>query len=483
VAATNRNNRYDVVIIGAGIAGAATARELSKYRLSIAVVEKEPDFCFGATKGSHALVHCGLPGQKSPLKDKGELEGNLLMEDLCKELDVPFRRIGKLLVAFDPKEVDILKEIEMGAKRNGVSRVELISDRSRLKGMEPNISDEIIAALYTPTTGIANPWSLVIGLMENAIENGTRVYLNAQVTGIEETCEGDFLLTTLADRLRGTYVINAAGVHADRVAQMVGDKSFKIIGSRHQRIILDKEVGGHVKHLVRGLSGTTPVGNFVTPTIDGNIMIGSKLEIFDDVEDVKTTQEGLVDWVLPQSRRFIPTLPPDLSIKPFAAFLPMVGSDYHVNPAPDSPRFVNLVLGVSGFTAAPAMARYVTNEILPSIGLKLEGKQEFNPRRKDIPHFYNLNNKEKGKLIAKNPLYGQIVCRCETVSVGEIIDATHRGATTRDGVKFRTRAGMGRCQSNFCGHKVLEIMERQLVIPMHEITRKGKGSEELAKES
>jgi glycerol-3-phosphate dehydrogenase len=476
---TKADGHYDVVVIGAGIAGAAAARELCKYQLSIAVVEKEADVCFGATKGTHGIIHCGIPGPGTPLRDRGELMGNLMMEGLCQELDVPFRRVGKLLVGFSQEEVTILRDIEHKTRGNGVGGVELIQDRHRLKEMEPNLSDGVVGALYTPTTAVTSPWSLVIALMENAKDNGVRLYLNAPVTDIKKTPGDDFAVTTGAGTLDASYVINAAGVHADKMARMIGDRSFTIKGLRQQRIILDKRCDGAVRHLVRGLSGASPTGNFVVPTVDGNIMVGCKVEEVGDVEDVRTTREGLKEWVIPQYLKLIPGLAPDNSIKPFAGLIPLAGDDYYIKSAPDSPRFVNLVLGASGFTASPAMARYLVEEVLPAAGLTLEHKRDFNPYRRDISHFSELDNVERGKLISKNSLFGHIVCRCETVSEGEIIEAIRRGATTRDGIKFRTRAGMGRCQGTFCGHKVLEIMSRELGVPAEEITRKGGGSEEL----
>jgi len=199
----------------------------------------------------------------------------------------------------------------------------------------------------------------------------------------------------------------------------------------------------------------------------------------EDLEDTRTTKEGLNDWVIPQYLKMIPALSPFHSIKPFSGVIPLAGSDYHIQPAPDCKGFINHVLGGSGFTASPAMAKYLVEKVLPDVGLKLEQKANFNSHRKDLAHFVDLSNEERSKLIVKEPAYGHIVCRCETVSEGEIVEAMRRGATTRDGVKFRTRAGMGRCQSNFCGHKVLEIMSRELGIPPEKISRKGPGSEEL----
>lgn len=469
--------KYNVVIVGAGVAGAAAARELSKYDLKIAIIEKEADVCFGATKGTHGIVHCGIPGKGSPLKNRGELMGNLMMEQVCSELDVPFCRTGKLLVAFDDKEISVLKAIEISAKRNGVSGIRMITDRGELKEMEPNISDDLCAALHTPSTAVASPWELVFGFVENAVDNGADLYTNTVLMGIDKQDDG-FVLETDKGEIHSRYVINAAGKYADEIAAMVGDTSFKIEGSRQQRIIVDKKCEGLVKHVVRSVSGGSP-GNFIMPTVYGDVMIGSKVDSVEDVTDARTTREGIEGWIIPQCKKMIPAFLPSTVIKPFAGFIPMAGGEYHIKPAPNAPCFINLVLGGSGFTASIAMARYVAEEVLTSVGMELREKEDYNPYRKGIPRISELSNEERADLIGKDPNYGHIVCRCENVSEGEIVEAIRRGATTRDGVKFRTRAGMGRCQGGFCGPRVLKILSRELNLPVTKITRKGFGSEEV----
>ena len=239
-------------------------------------------------------------------------------------------------------------------------------------------------------------------------------------------------------------------------------------------------MGPIVSHLVRRVAGNTPNGDLIMPTIEGNMMIGSKVDVLEDLEDGRTTREGLQDYVLPRVRLMIPELPLDLNIKPFSAFIPMVGPEYHIKGAPQHPRFISVVLGVSGFTSAVPMGKYVVQDLLPAAGLTLEEKDNFQPQRREPAHFQHMDRAARAELIARDPAFGHIVCRCEQVSEGEIVEALHRGATTRDGVKFRTRAGMGRCQGNFCGHKVLEIMARELGVPVETITKKGPGSSELA---
>jgi glycerol-3-phosphate dehydrogenase len=470
---------FDVIIIGAGIAGAAVARELSQYKVSIGVLEKEADVSFGASKGTHGLIHCGgFAGRKTPLQRRGEILGNLKMSQLCAELDVEFKRVGKLLVAFNKEEESILEEIEIGAKRNGVIDAELIRDKERIKEMEPEISDDIIAVLHTPITAVVDPWSLIIALFENAQENGVELHVNTEVLNIERTRDG-FIISTSQGEIKSGYIVNAAGLYADKIARMVGDNSFKVTGSRQQRMVMDKNCRGMIRHLVRGLKNRRPFGDFIFPTVDGNVLVGCKVDAIEDKEDLRTTREGMEEWIIPQYQRMIPGIKPKDVIKPFAGYIPSTGGDYHVKPAPDEERFINMVLGGSGFTSSPAMAEYLVEEILPEVGLKLEENEGFNPYRKSIPRIVELSNEERAKLIAQDPRYGHIVCRCETVSEGEIVEAIKRGATTRDGIKFRTRAGMGRCQGGFCGPRVLKILSRELKIPVNKITKKGNDSREV----
>ncbi|MEA4857590.1 NAD(P)/FAD-dependent oxidoreductase [Solidesulfovibrio sp.] len=471
--------KYDVIVIGAGVAGASVARELSKYGLSVGVIEKEADISFGATKGSHGLVHCGIPAPGAPLRSGGELRGNVGFEAVCRELDVPFERIGKLLVAFNAAEVEALGAIEAATTAHGVAGLELIQDKGRLKEMEPNLSDAVVAALYTPSTGVADPWSFAIALLENAMANGVGLRVNTRVCGIKRDGSDGYVLETTAGTFRAGSVVNAAGAAGAVIARMAGDTSFAIKGLRFQRIIMDKACGGMVRHLVRGLKNGAAAGDFAFPTIDGNVMVGSTVEPMSDMDDATTTRGGLCDWVIPKYRQMFPTLSPDKAIKPFAAVLPLPGPEFHIAPAPESPGFFNFMLGVSGFTASFVMAEHLVRNVMEPAGLRLAERADFNPRRKDIPHFAALDNDARAAAIAADSRCGHVVCRCETVTEGEIVEAIRRGATTRDGVKFRTRAGMGRCQSNFCGHKTLEIMQRELGVPVETITKKGAGSEEL----
>lgn len=463
---------FDVVVIGAGIAGAVAARALSKYDLRIGIVEKNADVCFGATKASHAMVHCGLPGGAA-LKDRAELEGNIMMPEICRQLDVPFRQTGKLLVAFNDQEIDSLREIQVKATRHGVKGLELIQDKARLKSMEPNLSDAVKAALYTPTTGVASPWGLVIGLIENATANGAKLMLETDVSAITERSDGRFHLQTNQGAIISSWVINAAGLYADKVSRMIGDDSFSLKLLRQERIILDKRCGKKINHLIRGLSNGNPTGDFIGPTVDGNVMVGCLVEEVSEAERVDTTNFGLREHVIPQYGKLVTGISPELCIRPFSGTIPLVGPEYHICSAMRHRRFIQFVLGPSGFTGSVAMGRYLVEEVLPDAGFSAALRPDFQPERKDIPRFSQMTNEQRKAAIAADPDWGRVICRCEMVTAGEIKEAIRRGARTRDGIKFRTRAGMGRCQSNYCGHKVLSIMSEELGIDASSLTRKG----------
>lgn len=475
-----KNKQYDFIIIGAGIAGAAISRELSRYKLKVAMIEKEIEVCFGQTKGTHGIVHSGLPyyNIKAPLKDKLELKGNLMMPQLCKELDVPFHRIGKLLVAFNEQDLFFLKKIKLLGEKNGSPDIQLITDKQTIKDLEPNISDNIIAALYTPYTGIISPWGLVYGFIENALENGVELFLDTEVFSIRDEDDRKWLISTSKGIFESKYIINAAGIYCDKIANMINDYSFKIGGNRHQRLIFDKKTNGLLKHVVRGVKSNGLPGDFVSPTVYGDLMAGEKVEAPEQIGDVNVTREGLENWIIPQYRKLIPSLSPSMVIKPFAGFISSGAIDYIVKPSEASRRLINVVLGGSGFTSSPAVAEYVVKEILPEIGVPLMEKEKFNPFRSDIPHIIDLSDDEINGLLAKDTRFGHVICRCETVTEGEIVEAIKRGARTRDGVKFRTRSGMGRCQGGFCSLRVLKILSEELGIPMEEVTRKGKDSGE-----
>ena len=471
---------YDIVVVGAGCAGAAVARELSKYELSIAVIEKNAEVACEVTKGTHAFIHVGLStNPRTPLKNRGELMGAAMMEQLCKDLDVKYQRIGKLLVAYNAEQVESLKALMLSAKRCGLIDIELIDDQARLLEMEPELSRDVIAALYTKDTAIVSPWGLVYGLLENAQDNGAEVYTECGLTGISWNDKTQkFLLATSQGEFEASYVINAAGAYADKVAAMAGDDSIRLSLVRQEKVIIDKNYQNLVRHVVRKLDAMGNPCEFIGPTVYGDLMAGVELKPSDNFAVWNTTQEGIETHVLKSCAELVPSVPAAGVIRPFAGIISQNanGGEYIIRPSEKNSHFIHFVLGGSGLTACHAMAQYLSLEILPSVLGEMKEKKNFNPIRKDMPHVHDMEPDELAELIEKDPRYGHIICRCETVTEGEIVEAIRRGARTVDGVKFRTRAGMGRCQGGFCGPRVIAVLARELNIPLEKVTKKGDDS-------
>ena len=467
----------DVVIIGAGIAGAVVARELSKYELRVVVIEKWTEVGFGVTKATHSFIHCGLPEENAPLLNRLVLEGNAMFDKLTDDLDVPFERIGKLLVVTRESDVRVLEEKKKQGKLAKVPGLRII-DAEELKAMEPNITDEAVAALYTPTTGLVSPWGLVTALVENAIINGIQIMLDARVTGIRPDNNHTFAVETTKGSIRTRFVVNAAGLFTDEVARMVGQDDFNILPLKQQRYILDDKITGLVNHLIR-----SPIsGDFVSPTKKelapkrSNTILGFTAERVKNKYDVETSIEGF-QRIFSYARKIIPSISARDVINSFAGLVPLNDrtADYIIGLFEKVPQFINVVLGSSGVSASPAVAKLV-RDILANEGLALIKKRDFNHKRPGIVGFRGISDSRKQALIAKDPQYSHVVCRCETVTEGEIVEAIRRGARTIDGVKYRTRAGMGRCQGGFCGPRVIQILARELNVPVTEVTKKGVGS-------
>ena len=468
----------DIIIVGGGVAGTSIARELSRYKIDVILLEKEKELCFGVTKGTHSFIHCGLPDKGTPIMNRTVLEGNYLLGNLAKELNIPFRRIGKLLVVFDDEDIDILKQKFDDGKKAGVPGIKILGRDEVLK-IEPNITPKVQGALYTPTTAIISPWELVFALAENAKANNINIMLDTNVKEIHVDEKNIFKLETNKGTLKCRILVNAAGLYSDEIASMVGINKFQMIPIKEERIIIDEAYSSMVTHLVR-----SPITwDFVSPTIkeinakqNNNLILGFTVEKVADKTDTRTTPAGY-ERVVGFAKKVFPFIDPKTIIKSFAGLVPTntLTNDYIIGPDKDVPNFINAVLGGSGVSASPSVAKMVVSIIRQS-GLNLEKKKLFNPERKPIVSFRGLSEKDKDKIISKDKHYGHVVCRCETVTEGEIIEAIRRGARTLDGVKYRTRAGMGRCQGGFCSPRVIKILARELNIPVTEVTKKGGNS-------
>ncbi len=474
---------YDVAIIGAGVIGAFIARELSKFKLDIALIDKESDVSNGATKANSGIIHSGYDARLGTNKGKFNALGNPMFDKICKELCVPFKRIGSLVLAFDEKDMETIRGLYENGINLKVPNMEVI-DYKRVREIEPNVSDRVIGALYAPTCGIIGPWELAIALAENAVENGVELLLNMEVKKIKK--ENNVYRIIAEDKeIVSKYIINCAGVYADKINDMVSLPSFKISPRRGQYFILDKAVDGLVNTVVFQCPTAMGKGVLIAPTVHGNVIIGPDAEELKDGDDLRTTVERL-ELVKSFAVKSIPNIPWVRSITTFAGMRaePSTG-DFVIMESRESKGFIN-VAGIKspGLSSSPAIAEYVVKLINNIIG-GLEEKEGFNPRRRRVIHFDSLSDGEKAKLIKEDPRYGRIICRCENVTEGEIVDAIKRsvGATTVDGIKRRARPGTGRCQGGFCGPRVMEILARELGKDMKDIVKDGKGSYILTKET
>ena len=469
---------YDVAVVGAGVIGSLIARELCRYNIKVALVEKNNDMATGTSKANSAIVHAGFDAKPGTLKAKLNVEGTALMPELCKTLGVPFKPIGSLVVAFSDEEVETLGELLERGKANGVPDLE-IYDATKLREVEPFISENAKAALWAPTAGIVCPYELTIAAAENAVVNGADFIRNFEVkkSGFDGN---EFSVLNGENEFKTKYIINAAGVYCDEIAALIGDTSIHTIPRKGEYMLCDKSVGHLAKHTIFQCPSKMGKGVLVTPTVDGNLLIGPSALDIEDKEDFATTAAAL-SGILETAKKSVPSLTTREVITSFAGLRAhCTRDDFIIEPSEKNSRFIN-VAGIEspGLSSAPAIAEYVRDIILKSASF--EEKADFNPVREEPVRFRHMTNEERKALIEKNPVYGQIICRCETITEGEILDAIHAPAGARDvdGVKRRTRAGMGRCQGGFCGSKVVEILARELGVEINEITKFGGNSKIL----
>lgn len=467
-------DRKDVIIIGAGVSGAAAARELSKYKLSVLVLEKEEDVCVQTSKANSGIIHAGYDAKPGSLMAELNIRGNEMMDALSEKLDIPFVRNGSLVVSFDEESSELMRLYEQGMQ-NGVKGLQILTG-DEARRMEPNLSEEVKAALYAPTAGIVCPFEMNYAFAENAAVNGVEFRFCTEVQNIQKA-EGGFRMETNQGVFHSKYIVNAAGVYADVIHNMVSERKIHITPRRGEYILLDRAAGGFVSHVIFQEPSKYGKGVLVTPTTHGNLLAGPTACDIGDREATKTTAEGLSE-VIKKATRSLPGLPLHQVITSFAGLRAHEdGHEFLIEEVSDARGFIDCAgIESPGLTSAPAIGERVAALIAD-----LE-KPERNPRfidtRTGIPDPKKLSLKERNRLIKAKPEYGRIVCRCEMVSEGEIIDAIHRpvGARTLDGVKRRTRAGMGRCQAGFCSPKTMEILSRELGISQSEITKAGGAS-------
>lgn len=468
---------YDVAIIGAGVIGAMTARELAKYELKTVLVEATNDVAMGASKANSGIVHGGFDAKPGSLKARFNVKGCEMMPQVCRDLSVPYKNNGSLVVAFSEEEMETVKELYDRGITNGVPALSIL-DKAQLKALEPNLSDDVFGALLSESAGIVCPYELTIASTENAVSNGVEFVRNFKVEGISFD-NGVFTLTSAdGDTIETKYVINAAGAHSDEISRLIGDETVELIMRRGEYFILDKAVGNLVSRTIFQCPTKMGKGILVSPTVDGNLLIGPTAEDVDVKDDTSTTSEGL-KTIKTFSVKSCPTVSARNAITSFTGLRAHpVNNDFIIGPSKINPQFIQAAgIESPGLTSAPAVAEYIAEILVNAIGNVPENKN-FNGIRKDVFRFRHATDEEKSAAIAENPAYGRIICRCESITEGEIIDAIKAPAGARDvdGVKRRTRAGMGRCQGGFCGSKVVEILARELGCSINDITKFGKGS-------
>lgn len=469
---------YDVAVVGAGVIGSLTARELSRYNIKVALLEKCNDMAMGTSKANSAIVHAGFDAKPGTLKAKLNVEGTALMPKLCETLHVPFKPVGSLVVAFSDNEMETVKELLDRGVKNGVPGLE-IYDKEKLKKEEPNISDEAKGALWAPSAGIVCPYELTIAAAENAVVNGTDFIRNFEVKSIEFK-DGMFTLSNGETTVNAKYIINAAGVYCDEIAALIGDNSIHTTPRKGEYMLCDKSIGGLAKHTIFQCPSKMGKGILVTPTVDGNLLIGPSALDIEDKDDVSTTASTLAE-ILEIAKKSVPVLNTREVITSFAGLRAHCDKDdFIIEKSEKNGQFYN-VAGIEspGLSSAPAIAKYVAELLMKDV--KAEEKADFNPVREEPVRFRHMTNEQRKALIEKNPAYGRIICRCETITEGEILDAIHAPAGARDvdGVKRRTRAGMGRCQGGFCGSKVVELLAKELGVEINQITKFGGNSKIL----
>ena len=465
----------DIIIIGAGVSGSACARELSRYKADILVLEKDEDVCCGTTKANSAIVHAGFDAKPGTLKAKLNVQGSKMMPTLAKDLDIHYERCGSLVLCMAEADMPALQKLYEKGIANGVEGLEIIG-KEKLHEMEPGVSGDAVAALWAPTGGIICPFGLNYALAENAFVNGVRFRFNTEVEQITKTEKGWLVHTNRGD-FEARIVINAAGVHAAHLHNQVAEEKLNIVARKGEYYLLDKQVDV-VKHTVFTLPNKMGKGVLVSPTVHGNTIVGPTAEDIPDLENTATTAAGLAD-AAQKAGYMIDDLPLRQVITTFSG-LRAHGDRHDFVIEEAAPGFIDCAAIESpGLSASPAIGCYIA-DMVQNI-LHMEANPEFNGIRKGILNPASLTVEQRNALIKEQPAYGQIICRCESVSEGEILDAIHRplGATSLDGVKRRVRAGMGRCQGGFCAPRVIDILARELGVPMTEVTKSGPGSELL----
>ncbi len=466
---------FDVTIIGAGVIGAAIARKLSSYNLKTLIVEKECDVSFGVSKANSGIIHGGFHHDSSSLKSRLEVKGNIMFDQLKEELHFPFSRCGIVVAAFNNEEMRSVEKLYENGVGNKAVGIELCS-HERLMSLEPKLNTDVVGGLYAPGGGIIEPYRFVFALIESARKNGVQLLTDFKVVkGIQK--DDCYEISAEDGRtVKTKWVVNAAGLFCDDVSKAFDAENFEIKGRKGEEFLLDKNSSAYTSKVVFPAPSKKTKGMLVIPTVEKTTMVGPTAEMVEDKEDGSTSRENFIK-IFSSAKRLVPAVSERDIITSFTGIRPaMEGDDFYIQPSGLVPRFIQ-VAGIQspGLTASPAIADYV-KDLLKKEGLFLVEKADYDPCIEKVPRFRNSSHEEVDALIQENPAYGEIICRCESVSEAEIIAAIRQGHTTLDGIKFYTRTMMGRCQGGFCTYKIMKIISRETGIPMDEITKRGGSS-------
>ncbi|ELC8465778.1 FAD-dependent oxidoreductase [Clostridium perfringens] len=463
----------DIIVIGAGVVGCSIARELSKYNLDVLVVEKNSDVSEGVSKGNSGIVHAGYNEKIGTLKAKLNIEGNKIFDDLSRDLQFPFKRNGAFILAFSDEEMKTLESLKENGEKLGVEGLEILT-REEALNIEPNLNKEIVGVLNVKTSGIVSPYEMTIALAENAAENGVEFKLNSKVTNIEKISEGYKVTLNNKELVSGKLIINASGLEGAFLNNLVSMSKREINPVKGEYCLFDKVAGAMINKTLFQVPNKLSKGVLVTPTAEGNLLVGPNAV---EGKTLETSREG-IDEILDKSKKSLEELPVARILNTFSGIRPKTkGGDFIIEEVEDAKNFIN-VIGIDspGLTAAPAIGVYVVNMIKER--LDLVEKKNFKKTREKIVRFAELSLEEKNKLIKEKPAYGHMVCKCEFVTEGEIVEAIHRPikALTVDAIKRRTRASMGGCQGVGCTLPISKILSRELGIDISDINKNIEGS-------
>ena len=469
---------YDVVIIGAGVIGSMLSRELSKYQLSVCVLEKENDVALGASKANSGIVHGGFDPEPGTLKARLNVSGVAMLYEAAEQLHVPFVQNGSLVCAFSAREEQSVRELYERGLANGVQGLRLL-DGDSARALEPHLSESCTLALDVPSAGIICPYELTVAAMGNAMDNGADLLCSFEVSKVTRDSEGFTLTSTLGKSVRARFVVNCAGAYSDRISELFGQKEFSIVPRAGEYLLLDKEEGARVKRTIFQVPTAQGKGILVSPTADGNLLTGPTANAVSSPEDKDVTPGG-IETVICFAKKSVPSIQFRQVITSFTGIRASEkDGDFIIRPSHVDDRLIHVAaIDSPGLSCCVSIARY-TLDVLKRSGLELSAKPRWNPYREDPHAFRRMTDEQKHAYIQNNPSYGKIVCRCEIVSEGEILNALRQNppANDIDGVKRRTRSGMGRCQGGFCSPYVMDLIAKERGIPREQGTKKGKGSE------